>query len=709
MRTLLIDNHDSFTYNLHHLAAEVNGVPPTVIRNDDHRAWDRLDPASFDNLLVSPGPGRPERPADFGLSRRALDLGLPVLGVCLGHQGLCHHHGARVAHAPEPVHGRVTTVRHDGEDLFAGIPSPFRAVRYHSLAVDRLPDCLEATAYGPDGVLMAVRHRSLPQWGVQFHPESIASEHGHRLLANFRDLTAGRRAGHRAGHRRSAGPARQAPAATTVASPAPADPGHRIHVRTLDHVPDAEQAFTTLFRDDPQHFWLDSSLAADLSGFSFLGGAGPLSEYVTYDVTERAVRIEDRRGVRTVPGTLFDHLEARLAERRLPPVPGLGTEFNLGYVGYLGYELKADCGARAAHRSPLPDAALLFSDRMLVLDHERHRAHLLCLAAEGAGADAEGWLTAASAALSDAARDPAAMAEEPDPAPLPRMTPRHGDSDYLGLIDRTLAAIGDGETYEVCLTNTLSAPGRIDRLATYRRLRRACPAPYAALLGFPEAGVLSASPERFLRIDGSGRIESKPIKGTRRRGADHAEDARLAEELRTSEKDRSENLMIVDLVRNDLGRVCEVGSVHVPDLFAVETYATVHQLVSTVRGRLAPGRSAVDAVRAAFPGGSMTGAPKLRTMELIDELEGGARGVYSGALGYFALSGAADLSIVIRTLVAEPDRTTLGTGGAIVALSDPAEELAETRLKADRPASILVPEQPTRHSPRPTTRSIPVN
>jgi para-aminobenzoate synthetase len=219
-------------------------------------------------------------------------------------------------------------------------------------------------------------------------------------------------------------------------------------------------------------------------------------------------------------------------------------------------------------------------------------------------------------------------------------------------------------------------------LPTFAQLRQMSPVPFGALLDFGDVAVLSASPERFLSIDRHGAVESKPIKGTRPRGGDEAEDRVLREELRANPKDRAENLMIVDLLRNDLNTVCSVGSVHVPKLFDVETYPAVHQLVSTVRGTLAPGRSAVDCVRAAFPGGSMTGAPKVRTMEIIDRLEQGPRGVYSGALGWFSLSGASDLNIVIRTLVVNDGRVTFGVGGAIIALSDPAGEFDETVVKS---------------------------
>jgi para-aminobenzoate synthetase len=193
MKTLLIDNYDSFTYNLFQLLGEVNGEPPTVVHNDE-AGWDELARRDFDNVVISPGPGRPDRPADFGVCLDAIRRAeLPLLGVCLGHQGLCWALGGSLEHAPEAVHGRASAVVHDGSALFEGIPREFQAVRYHSLCAGwALPDELEPTAWASDGVLMAVAHRSRPLWGVQFHPESVATEHGRRLLANFRDLTGGR-------------------------------------------------------------------------------------------------------------------------------------------------------------------------------------------------------------------------------------------------------------------------------------------------------------------------------------------------------------------------------------------------------------------------------------------------------------------------------------------------------------------------------------
>ncbi|MBS1891522.1 MAG: anthranilate synthase component I family protein, partial [Actinobacteria bacterium] len=241
-----------------------------------------------------------------------------------------------------------------------------------------------------------------------------------------------------------------------------------------------------------------------------------------------------------------------------------------------------------------------------------------------------------------------------------------------------------GESYEICLTNRIGlpvAPGT-DPLDLYRELRRRSPAPQAAYLRCGPVAVLSASPERFLRIDRDRTVEARPIKGTRPRGEDPESDREMREELLASAKDRAENLMIVDVLRNDLGRVCEIGSVEVDGMMEVESFAQVHQLVSTIRGRLTDGRDAIDCVESCFPGGSMTGAPKLRTMEILDRLEPVARGPYSGALGWFGLDGAVDLSIVIRTIVIDDGLATIGSGGAITVLSDPEEEYAEMLLKA---------------------------
>ncbi|GAA3740980.1 para-aminobenzoate synthetase [Spinactinospora alkalitolerans] len=729
MRVLLVDNHDSYTYNLFQLIAEVVGVEPTVLTNDDPR-WDTVDPAGFDGVVISPGPGRPQHARDVGRVPRLLDRpDLAVLGVCLGHQAIAHAVGAPVVSAPVPRHGHLSRVHHTGEELFAGVPQDFTAVRYHSLRVcEPLPPELAATAWAEDGVVMALRHRALPRWGVQFHPESIASEHGRALIANFRALAA-RARGARTVH---SAPARVTETREEDADAEPSEIGrtgrvsrsahselgeHRTSVsetparggrphpgplryRTLPGAVDAEAAFVRLYGESEHAFWLDSSLAADPARFSFLGDAdGPGGEVLTYRVGEGAVTVRASSGARhREPGSIFDVLRRRVAHRPRA-LADLPFDFTGGYVGYFGYELKADCGAAAAHRAPTPDAVWLRCDRFLAVDHVEDRTYLVAL-----GPGAEEWLAATADTLSGLA--PAGARPGPTPGPTadpePHLErPREG---YLTDVKECLGHLAAGESYEICLTNRLRLPAPADDLVFYRRLRRMSPAPYAALLRLGETTVHSASPERFLRVDAEGVLESRPIKGTAPRRADPAEDARLAEELRTNAKTRAENLMIVDLLRNDLGRVCEVGSVEVPAFMYTESYATVHQLVSTVRGRLRPDVSPVEAVRACFPGGSMTGAPKPRTMEIIDGLESSARGVYSGALGYISHGGTADLSIVIRTAVRTGDDLTIGAGGAIVLDSDPRDEYDEMLLKASVPLRGLPPSAPEPDVPVPGER-----
>ena len=189
IRTLLIDNYDSFTYNLYHLIAAVNGCPPLVIKNDDPD-WEADMVYGFDNVVISPGPGRPDKRADFGICPDVIaQKDIPVLGICLGHQGICQFYGSRIDLATEARHGRKSLVRHDGSDIFRNIPSPFPVIRYHSLAVYDIPDALEVTARAEDGTIMGIRHRIFPQWGVQFHPESICTEYGLQIFENFRKLT----------------------------------------------------------------------------------------------------------------------------------------------------------------------------------------------------------------------------------------------------------------------------------------------------------------------------------------------------------------------------------------------------------------------------------------------------------------------------------------------------------------------------------------
>ncbi len=447
---------------------------------------------------------------------------------------------------------------------------------------------------------------------------------------------------------------------------------------------DPEAVFVALHGESEWAFWLDGG-GDPRSRFSFIGdAAGPHAATVSYDVATGELEIGRGGRRERRHESVFEHLRSEL--RRLRPEPaGLPFEFDCGFVGYLGYELKAECGGEAAHASELPDAALLFADRVLAFDREEGCVYLVCLAADAA--EAERWFEQIEAAL--AAVDVPAAEPPPEEAGGTVFRLLRSDGQHRRDVAECRRLLREGETYEVCLTNQLVAEVEPDPLALYRRLRRRNPAPYSAYLRCGEVAIVSSSPERFLHLDRAGAVEVRPMKGTAARDADPEADARLARGLRASEKDRAENLMITDLLRNDLGAACLPGTIEVPQLIGLESYETVHQLVSVVRGRLRPEVDAIGATIACFPPGSMTGAPKRRTMEIIDRLEGEARGAYSGALGYFGLGGGCDLSVVIRTVVLAAGRARIGVGGGIVLQSDPHEELRESLLKGRAPMNAV--------------------
>ncbi len=364
--------------------------------------------------------------------------------------------------------------------------------------------------------------------------------------------------------------------------------------------------------------------------------------------------------------------------------------FTGGLVGCLGYGLAH--AVETLHPGPpddldMPDLIVMVADRILAVDHLAGRA---TLSAAGRGTDPEEARRDAEAALE--AMEARWTGEGPSPPPIriegadgelggdvcSQMSPRQ----YMDAVADCRQAILAGRVFEVCLTQRLdmALPGTGWDL--YRVLRATNPAPFAAFFRCGGLEVVGASPERFLSLGRDGVAETRPIKGTAPRGMTPVEDRRLRRRLKASAKDRAENVMIVDLARNDLGRVCATGSVQVPELCVVESYPSVHQLVSTVRGRLRPGLDALDLVRACFPGGSMTGAPKIEAMKVIAELEPVARGLYAGALGYLDGGGGLDLAMVIRTAVCTGGRAYFGVGGAVTADSDPAAEYRESLDKA---------------------------
>jgi para-aminobenzoate synthetase component 1 len=390
---------------------------------------------------------------------------------------------------------------------------------------------------------------------------------------------------------------------------------------------------------------------------------------------------------------------ARAARPDVPPAGHLA-------LGMLAYEY----GHRFEHLPRtryddlrLPDAAWGIHDWWIEWDHRAGEARLHATSADRLAWAAARWEGPArtprpvAAPLAEGARP----AEYPAPELGPAITSTFTAGGYRAAVARVVEYIRAGDIFQANLSQRFAAPFTRHPWELYRELRRASPAPFCAYLQHDDHAVISHSPERFLHTDAQGRIETRPIKGTRPRGTTPRADAALAAELRASEKDRAEHVMIVDLLRNDLSRVSEPGSVRCEELMALESYASVHHLVSTVRGALTSGSGPAEILAATFPGGSITGAPKIRAMEIIAELEPTARGVYCGAIGAIRADATLDLSIAIRTAVVRDGRVTWSAGGGIVADSDPAEEYRETLAKARAIAVAVGASQGRRDGERP--------
>ncbi len=470
-------------------------------------------------------------------------------------------------------------------------------------------------------------------------------------------------------------------------------------VREIADGPTPEQAFA--FAGHLSYaVWLDSASRNPETGrYSFVA-CQPFAVLRSFRGHAEWV---DAMGVRPAGTAVMDELDTALEAWRVEecdlPLPFCG-----GCAGFLGYELASEfetvpLGGPRDHG--LPDLELAFYDVVVGWDHESERCFVISTGRPetgesgqrrvrdrldetlawlegGSPADRPGPLNASTLRVSPAP-DPVAGCQLPGMAWLSSTTTA---SEYAAAVECVIDKIRDGEAYQVNLSQRFAARCEADPLDLYHNLRRRSPAPFGALFRTQAGSILSTSPERFVRVDRSGRIETRPIKGTRPRGADTAEDRALAAELLASEKDRAENLMIVDLLRNDLSKICLPGSISVPELFKLESWATVHHLVSVITGQLRTGTSPGDVIRATFPSGSVTGAPKIRAMEIITDLEHVARGPYCGAIGYLAFDGQIDLSVAIRILVLAGGRATFHAGGGIVYDSDPEDEYHETLAKA---------------------------
>jgi anthranilate/para-aminobenzoate synthase component I/branched-subunit amino acid aminotransferase/4-amino-4-deoxychorismate lyase len=458
--------------------------------------------------------------------------------------------------------------------------------------------------------------------------------------------------------------------------------------------------FRSLFVNSARSYWLDSSrVDTGYARFSFMGDdSGPHAHLVNYRVGQSTtVKLLSGKTI-THNTDIFSFLDNTLSDTNVRIQTELPFDFRGGYVGYLGYELMAVTEHVEGKSSQHPDAQLLFSDRFLAIDHLENTLYLVALH-DGDPSGAQNWIESTCDRLNSVlSRLAPPRAKICQPSAVQNYL-LHDKSRYLANIAQCKEKIEAGESYEICLTNRVRVPLRSydqkEAFETYLILRETNPAPYACFIKNEAFSILCSSPERFLKINRGGEVEARPIKGTMPRDENPERDEVNRTALSEDKRFFSENLMIVDLLRNDLSRSCIPGTISVPALMKVESYATVHQLVSTIRGTLQS--SVARCVAGCFPGGSMTGAPKKRTLEIINEIEGVPRGIYSGAIGYLSLNATADLNIVIRTIVITPTMAEIGVGGAITYLSDAEQEYDEMILKALAPFSALrrLIEQPT--------------
>ncbi|KQX07110.1 MULTISPECIES: anthranilate synthase component I family protein [unclassified Leifsonia] len=446
---------------------------------------------------------------------------------------------------------------------------------------------------------------------------------------------------------------------------------------------DPERVFTEVFGSESHSFWLDGGRDAE-SGRSWMG-APSTPDGVSIFAPGDDVFAFLRSGLRAAASLSG---EVRSEVRAAVPHPSALDGRPLGWVGWIGYEVGVQTTGVELPESAHPDAAFQFIDRAIEFDHGARVVRVIALESAADRPDFAAWVEHVRRIVAGTTADGSRPVQH-SAGGRSTASWRHGPAAYERLIEHCQQAIRRGDAYQLCLTNTITVEGRFDPLETYSRLRAASPTHHGGLLRFGDLALLSSSPEQFLQVSGSGGIVTKPIKGTRPRGHSLVEDIDLRAELEASDKEQAENLMIVDLMRNDLGRIAALGSVRVTSLLAVESYAQVHQLVSTVEAELEAGLTGIDAVEACFPAGSMTGAPKISAMRILAGLEGGPRGIYSGAFGYVGVDGSIDLAMVIRSIVLTPDAATVGSGGGITALSVPSEEVEETRVKARALLAVL--------------------
>lgn len=644
---LVIDHHGFTTNILTHQLGAVHRVTASELM--------ALNLQDYTHIVVTHGP------AQADLTQLTTVPHIPVLAIGTGYQHLAAAYGHTQVGPSQPVYGQAVTHHHTATGIFTGVPNPTPLVSYHPWRLTGLNSATFAVhAVDDDDAVLAYRIQGTNHWGMHADPAALQSSHGSLIVQNFLALAR-----------------RDVSRPEPLAGRPPAVREVEIFTRSVPGLLNTPETFRRLQQGASAAFWLDSAAAHRGQGNTTMMGtnAGALAQTVRWDAETEQLDVHQNNSTRRITGDVLDYLETN---RWQPAQPGESAGFQGGWVGYLGYEAQQAtvAGHRNRWQAATPDAYWIRPQMFLRYDHRRELTVLFAV-------EDHELLDELEAALVFGQNVPTA-ARKPQPAVGQW---RLSAEQYQHQVARIQTMLRSGQAAGICLTDTYEfGEFSDDGLALYERLRTNNPAPYAGYLRFntfdDAIEILSASPEKFLSVDAHGVVESKPIKGTVARSSDPTVDSAVAQSMATDPKIQSENLMITDLLRDDLAKVTVPGSVQVPKLMVVESFATVHQLVTTVTGELAPQHSATAALRAVFPGGSMTGAPKLASLKTLEALEAGPRGIYSGAMGWLGDDNTAEFNVIIRSMIIASGQLTIGAGGAVVVDSDPVEEEQEKRLKA---------------------------
>ncbi len=629
---LLIDNKDSFVYNLSSCIKEYK-KEVIIIRNDklDKKVIEKIiTDNKIKGIIISPGPGSPkDNPEVIELIKDYKEK-LPILGVCLGHQMIAYAFGYKIKKNHFPKHGKVENIVHDKKNLFFNIDSPMQITRYHSLIVDdnKIEDNFIVNSRSDDDAIMAITHKEYRIYGIQFHPEAVLTLEGKTIIKNFIDVCE--------------------------------NVIQKTYTYKIENINTLCEIAKAMFNVKEEFVFLDTTLLDKENKYSILG--------MSCDT-----KISNKNGKTYIndietDGEFEDILDEKLKinkevnHTKLPFING-----GLGYFSY-DYGMKFEnIVSRHKKNDEVDEAAVYFFRYYLIEDKEKNEVFL---ATQQNIKDFYNYLkdilnSKINKTIKHINKKEKSLFEK---------------NDYIEAIRKTINHIIEGDVYIMNLTRTIKTASSTNPFEMYEFLSKNNPFPYGGFINTKDFSIISSSPERFIKVKDKF-IETCPIKGTRKRGKDKKEDEVLKNELINSAKDKSELLMIVDLERNDMNRICKSGSVKVKELYKLKTYSTVYHLVANIVGELEKDISFSDILKAMFPGGSITGAPKIRAMEIIDELEKNNRGIYTGSMGYIGYDESIDLNILIRTAVYKDGIYSVGVGGGITCESEEEFEYEETTQK----------------------------